>query len=135
MQEVFTRFVRISNGGAAIANPKALLYGIASNVLKEFVARKRTGPVAFNSDLAEDAAEHPLPLPVNDVLEQVGAREQLRELLARLPVRYRECVLLHKRDGMDFDEIAKRLEISRHTAKKYTTLGLTQIRLMQLRRP
>jgi RNA polymerase sigma-70 factor (ECF subfamily) len=126
MQEVFARFIKRSKT-EAIANPKAFLYTIADNVLKEAIHRRKTSRVTFDSDAMANAATHPSSIPRNDILNPISAEQAIVNALRGLPPLWQECVLLHERDDLNFEEIGKRLGISLHTAKKYTTLALAQI--------
>ncbi len=133
LQEVFARFVLLSER-EVIENPRAYLYAIASNVLREFQKRRSRRHVTFDSDVADASAAHPTPLPGNDIFNQVSAHEEIAKALQGLqPVR-RNCVLLHLQEGLTFDQIGERLGISPDTAKKYTTLALAHIRLTKLAR-
>jgi RNA polymerase sigma-70 factor (ECF subfamily) len=54
--------------------------------------------------------------------------EHLNNVLEQMPAKMQATFLLYRRDGMSMDEIAERLGISRHMAKKYLVKVLVQFR-------
>ena len=55
--------------------------------------------------------------------------EQLQRALDRLPAKVQAAFMLHRRDGLSFDEISQELGVSRALAKKYILTALVQLRL------
>ena len=108
-QEVFVRLMRSEVAGA-VDNPRAYLYRIASNLLTDHfrAIKQQTGNLG-SSPL--EAVPDESPGPERALL----ARDELRRLeraIEALPPRQREILLLHKFDGLSYQEIAERLGIS-----------------------
>lgn len=109
-------FLRVARTGAVVEmdDPRAYLYKIANNLV---IDHHRAGQrqAAF---LAEDERpEHVIdsrPSPER----HAQAREELailRQAIADLPPRGREVFLLHKFDGLSYEDVANRLGISPNT--------------------
>jgi len=65
---------------------------------------------------------------VDDAGAHIDAPEQLEYVLRQLPPMYRAVLLLRKRDGMSYAEIAQKLKLSVHTVKKYLARAVVQCR-------
>jgi RNA polymerase sigma factor (sigma-70 family) len=126
-QEAYLRLLRLDRG-ALIRKPQAYLYRIASNLVYEFKLRERNEPVTFDSEALEHAAEFPAELPHTDDSERLIQAQQLEAMLSQLPPLYRAVFVLRKRDGLSYSEIARALQISVHTVKKYLARAVAQCR-------
>jgi RNA polymerase sigma factor (sigma-70 family) len=62
-------------------------------------------------------------------LEAQQCLEELQRALEELSPKARATFMLHRRDGLSFDEIAARLETSRPMVKKYLMKALLHLRL------
>lgn len=129
VQEVFLRLLRMGNSDF-IRNPRAYLYGIALHVVREFRMRDvKAGTVATLEpqelvDLAERSAE----MSPDEISEQLDIQQQLEFALGLLPAAHRTVLILHKRDGYSYEEIARKLKISVHTVDKYLLQAKVRIR-------
>jgi len=75
--------------------------------------------------------EGPAVDPDADPAQQLAAQQTLDTLertLEQLSPKVRACFLLHRRDGLSVDEIAKQLGISRPMVKKYLVRALMRLR-------
>jgi RNA polymerase sigma-70 factor (ECF subfamily) len=126
-QETYLRLLRMDRH-ELVRKPQAYLYRIASNLVYEFKLRERNEPVSFDSEAFEQAAETPAGMVTGDASEGLDASRQLDAVLGQLPPLYRAVFLLRKRDGMSYPEIARALDISVHTVKKYLARAVAQIR-------
>jgi len=117
-QETYLRLLRM-NDHELVRKPQAYLYRIAANLVYEFKLREHNDPVAFDSEVVEQAAAAPDGSVESDVSEALNLTHQLNAVLEQLPPLYRAVFLLRKRDGMSYAEIAHTLGISVHTVKKY----------------
>jgi RNA polymerase sigma-70 factor (ECF subfamily) len=131
VQEVHARYVKTVSS-ATPQNPKALLYGIASNVCKEFLRRARRNPVLTDSQIASQFAEFPPIPPRNDPCIAMEARSELDSYFRLLPKTHRAVLVLTRSEGLNLAETATRLDLSVHTVKKYLTESLATIRNAQL---
>jgi RNA polymerase sigma-19 factor, ECF subfamily len=126
-QETYLRLLRMDRHDL-VRKPQAYLYRIASNLVYEFKLRERNAPVCFDSEELERAAESPAVPATADASEDLGLSQQLEILLEQLPPLYRAVFVLRKRDGMSYPEIARTLDISVHTVKKYLARAVAQCR-------
>lgn len=125
-QEAYIRLLRLDRGDL-VRNPEAYLFRIASNLVHEYWLKgQRT--------VMENADEVDLDsIPVRDnspdiQSEQREAMVALEQALGVLPPIHQQVVLMHRRDGMTYDEIAEKLGISPHMVKKYLSKGLALCR-------
>lgn len=112
---------------SAIRNPEAYLYTIASNLLKTRAAQSQQ----MQSD--SEAANHvdealTTPCQAMAAADQAQRRERLTRVLARLPERQRDILMLRYRDELDYRQIAAQLGISTHMVKKYVVKALAACR-------
>lgn len=66
--------------------------------------------------------------PVNIELEYNELKNKLDEIIERLPPRQREIYLLHRVEGLKYQAIAKRLNISVNTVENHMSYSLRSIR-------
>ncbi len=126
-QETYLRLLRMDRQ-ELVRKPQAYLYRIAANLVYEFKLRERNEPVCFDSEAVEHAVESPAVPATADASEGVSLHQQLEAVLGQLPPLYRAVFVLRKRDGMTYAEIARTLDISVHTVKKYLTRAVAQCR-------
>lgn len=127
-QEVYLRLLRVGKGELAAGDSPAYLFWIASHVVYEFKLRARRERVIFDSDAADAQAEHPQEMARDPLSEELDITGQLDRALKRLPPAYRAVILMHKRDGLSFAEVAQELQLSKHTVKKYVGRALAALR-------
>lgn len=118
VQEAYSRVIAVQQSGSAIAEPRAMLYRTARNILID-QHRRRT---AQGEHLSLDAADEALPgLPLlaggsaDDPETRLAAAQAMQAVLQaidRLPLRCREAFVLHKFDGLTQAEVARRMGIS-----------------------
>src|SRR5690606_3418982 len=76
-QEVFMRLLRIE-GAELVRQPQNYLYGIAANVVREYLMRSdlEQRRMAYDSELVEKEGDHPFELPPDQLADQVDAVRQ-----------------------------------------------------------
>ena len=124
-QEVFLRLIR-SNNTDDVKNPRAYLFRIASNILADHIRSARRKRSVSHEPLSDTVAEAS-PGPEDRLL----SRDQLMRLeraIAELPQRQREVIMLHKFDGLSYQEIAARLGISKNTVMVHMMRALAHCR-------
>jgi len=128
IQEVYLRMLRIPHI-ESIRSPEAYLFTVAQHVALQHSLRQSATPPSI--ELTQML--NPVPaMPDTDPMLAVGAQQCLEELqrtLDALSPKARAPFMLHRRDGLSFDEIAERLGISRPMVKKYLVKALMQFRL------
>ena len=123
-QETFLRLLRVQHT-ELIRKPRAYLYRIAVNVIREFELREQGSPLHGAVDIV--ATEDLLPAPDNSI-DRVEHASSLTAALEGLPAMQRAALLLFKRDGKSYREIARELNLSPHTVKKYLFLAAAHCR-------
>jgi RNA polymerase sigma factor (sigma-70 family) len=127
VQEVYVRMLRVSDT-EAIRNPELYLFTVASNLVKEHAVLDRRQSSAVDVDEAS-IQERLGQLPaLEGSLDTTQRIARLRVVLAQLPPKCRAAVTLQYRQGLTYQEIADRLEVSPHMVKKYLAHALAHCR-------
>lgn len=127
-QEVYLRMLRVPNA-ESIRSPEAYLFTVAQHVVHQHTLRQSTLPPAVElSRLLEPLQSLPDSNPEERTVAQQCA-DLLQASLDRLAPRTRAAFMLHRRDGLSFDEIGARLGLSRPMVKKHILKALIQLRL------
>lgn len=123
--ESFIRYM--THGGAAIENPRALLYRIAGNLAIDHyrAARSRAGCHIELDECAELPCGKPGP-------ERIAAARQmlnrLRRAIEALPPQCRHIFMRHKFEGVAHAEIALEYGITRNAVEKHLIRALVHLR-------
>ena len=123
-QETFLRLLRVEHT-ELIRKPRAYLYRVAVNVIREFQLKEQDSPLHGAVDIV--ATEDAIPAPSNSI-DRVEHASSLTAALEGLPEMQRAALLLFKRDGKSYQEIAQELNLSSHTVKKYLFLAASHCR-------
>lgn len=126
-QECFSRAVAMQREGAAVLDPRALLFKIANNWLIDEHRKHSSRPELVS--LEEEQENDYFPTAAQPIHpEQIAsANQQLDKLLAiinDLPPRCREAFILFKFDGLSYQEIAQRMEISPRTVEMQLRIAM-----------
>src|SRR5439155_13276872 len=103
----------------AIRNPELYLYTVASNLVKEHAVLDRRQASAVDLDEARVQEQLGQLPPLDGSLDAAQRIARLRVVLAQLSPKCRAAVVLQYRQGLTYQEIADRLEVSPHMVKKY----------------
>ncbi len=122
-QEVFLRLLRVDRYNL-IRRPRSYLLRIAANVLYEWRLKGR-----LNQQLPVDALED---IPANDDPEQGTAaavrRERLAAELDRLPDPVRIALVLQIREGLTYEQIAAKMNVTSRMVKRYLLTAFARLR-------
>jgi RNA polymerase sigma factor (sigma-70 family) len=127
LQEVYLRMLRVPSV-ESIRSPEAYLFTVAQHVLQQHALRSAATPPFTELTRMLDV---PQAAPDSDPALDADAQQclqQLQDALDELSPKARATFILHRRDGLSFDEISARLGISRPMAKKYLMKALLQFR-------
>lgn len=127
VQEVYLRMMRIPNI-ESIRSPEAYLFTVAQHVVQQHTLRQSAAPPSVELACMLNA---PYATPEADPMLELDAQqclEQLQGALDELSPKVRATFMLHRRDGLSFEEIGARLGISRPMVKKYLMQALVQFR-------
>jgi RNA polymerase sigma factor (sigma-70 family) len=127
LQEVYLRMLRVPTA-ESIRSPEAYLFTVAQHVVQQHALKQSTLPPLVELSRVMDAP--PAAPDVDPVLDLDAQQciDRLQGALDGLSPKARATFLLHRRDGLSFDEIAACLGISRAMAKKYLAQALFQMR-------
>lgn len=132
-QEVYLRLLRVTEAHS-VQHPQAYIYRVASNVLHEFALHRNKEIVAFDSEIAEHAAnEWADERSADDSYERSGREHRLAAVIEKLPPMQRAVLVLAKQLGLSHAEIAAKLGISINTTRVhlYRAMNFCRIQLLQ----
>jgi RNA polymerase sigma factor (sigma-70 family) len=127
LQEVYLRMLRIPNV-ESIRSPEAYLFTVAQHVVQQHTLRQTATPPSVELSQMLDVPS--TATDVDPVLATDAAQcvEQLQDAIEELSPKVRATFLLHRRDGLSFEDIGARLGISRPMAKKNLMKALMHFR-------
>jgi RNA polymerase sigma factor (sigma-70 family) len=100
------------------------LLTIAGNAARDTLRRKR-----LQVEVMSDEEDGALPdAGVEPALSDPGQRRRIEQAFAQLPAQQRECVILHKLEGLSFEQIAQMLDISPTAARIRAHRGYERLR-------
>jgi RNA polymerase sigma-70 factor (ECF subfamily) len=122
-QETYARLLRVSRLDL-VRDPQAYLFRIASNLAYEHELRQRRERARLDeAPMMDDLERLASPSP-EDQAELAADVARLDRVMAKLSAKCRAALILHRRDGMTYEEIAAHMDTSVHMVKKYITKGL-----------
>ncbi len=118
-QEVYLRLLRVEDL-ALIRNPRAFVIHLAAHAAHEWrmLARNR---LQHSEDELQQLIADGDPA---DALERDSQIRQLERVLSTLSPKNQAVLLMHRRDGMTYQEIATHMNLSVAMVKKYLARGL-----------
>lgn len=128
-QEIYLRLLRVE-AVDLVRQPQAYLYRIASHVVYEFRLREEREQkyVTVNSEYMAELADSVGDTAAEEHWRTLSTEAELARLFAQLPPVEQAIVLLQKRDGLSYKEVAEQLDLSVHTVKKYLFRALLRLR-------
>lgn len=129
-QEVYLRLLRLPRTDL-IRKPHAYVYFIAAQIAAEHRMREKHEPLTFDSAALEQLTSEAAYNRPDAAADDMDNERELRRLLGRLPVMHRNVLVLSRRDGFSNKEIARKLELSEHTVKKYLYEATARIALFK----
>jgi len=124
-QEAYVRLLRLDRKDL-IRRPRAYLYRIATHVLYEYELRNRSdraGLARWETERAAHAQEG-----VAAEADLLALRARMESVLTELSPKCRAVLILHRREGMTYQEIGEQIGISVSMVKKYLAQGLQYCR-------
>ncbi|MGH8189809.1 MAG: RNA polymerase sigma factor [Steroidobacteraceae bacterium] len=118
-QEVYLRLLRVEDL-RLIRNPRAFVIHLASHAAHEWRMLARNRLQHSDEALAELIAD----TDPADELERSRQIHELSRVLSTLSPKCQAVLLMHRRDGMTYQEIASRMNLSVAMIKKYLARGL-----------
>ncbi|HUP11783.1 MAG TPA: RNA polymerase sigma-70 factor [Niastella sp.] len=130
IQEVFIKLWEHRYNIQSIHNIEAWLYRLTENKVIGFLRK-----AAADSRLKETIFKNQ-PVQLNETEENVVAREYkqiIQKAVDQLPPQRKLIYYLNREKGLNYQEIADRLAISKHTVKNQLSTALQSIRLFLLK--
>jgi RNA polymerase sigma-70 factor (ECF subfamily) len=125
VQEVLVRLVARSRG-EAIENPEGYVFQTAANLLRDR-ARQHAARSGGSHGSFEETEHGAVEISPERVLLSQEAIEMLVRALDELPQRTRDVFVLHRYDGLEHREIARRLGISESAVWKHMGKAVTHL--------
>jgi RNA polymerase sigma-70 factor (ECF subfamily) len=128
LQEAYLRILRLKTPQTIREMGKYLTH-VTANVAREFRMRAQdvSRVVTFDSEAAERWAERAPEATTDEQADLLDAEQRLMAALAKLPKHYVDVLLLTKRDGLSYQEVAKKLGLSEDSVKKYIVKGKARL--------
>lgn len=121
-QEVFLRLLRVPEE-TVIEHPRAYLFRVAANVVSDW----RSGQKMCQTPL-EDPDSLPAAGNTDDDYDRQKRQEQIRQVVATLPVHQRTALLLSTQHGLTYKQIAETLDVSERAVKRYIVKAYASLR-------
>jgi RNA polymerase sigma factor (sigma-70 family) len=119
-QEVYLRLLRVEDLGL-IRNPRAFVIHLAAHAAHEWRVLARNRLQHSEDELQQLIADGGDPA---DALERDSQIRQLERVLSKLSAKQQAVLLMHRRDGMTYQEIATHMQLSVAMVKKHLSRGL-----------
>lgn len=123
-QVVYLRFLQAPNL-ERIREPQAYLYRIAVNAVSEYLLRRKSERVTYDSVVAEQRSGE---LKTEDASEEVEAEQLFRRVVQELPSTHRAVLVLYAQEGLSLEHISARLGLNEPTVRKYLRHALARFR-------
>jgi RNA polymerase sigma-19 factor, ECF subfamily len=121
-QEVYLRLLRMDDV-SLIRNPRSFVIHLAAHAAHEWRMLARNRLQHSEDDLQQLVAEDGDPAEAMERNERV---DRLARVLSTLSPKRQAVVLMHRRDGMTYQEIAARMKLSVGMVKKHLARGLAE---------
>lgn len=131
IQDVFIKvWKNIKKFDNSRANFKTWIFTIARNTITDFLRKKKMIPFSSLDTDEENFADNisdEVILP-NEVLIKLEDKELLNKLLDKLPIQYKEILILHYQEDMTFAEIGELINKPLNTVKSYHRRALIKLK-------
>jgi len=128
-QQIFERFLQLPNL-ETVRNAQAFLYGIASNLVRELRYREARSVVTFDSDAVEAISQRLTHSDRNELAERLSLQQDLQWALSKLPAAHRAVLLLVKRDGLTYQEVAQQTGLALTTVTNYVSEARAKMKML-----
>jgi RNA polymerase sigma-70 factor, ECF subfamily len=132
VQETYVRAIQAIGRLRADSNTKGWLFTILRNIWLNQLRKRRTGPQIVEID-AEGVGTVDIVEPSRDSLALYVSkieREQVREAIQKLPIEFREIILLREYEELSYREIASVLDCPAGTVMSRLARARAKLRVL-----
>ena len=128
-QEVYLRL--LNTDPAHVRKTLPFILGVASHVLADHLRAETQERERFPSagDAPQVLREQPSETLSDRLDDCLSVRQEISAALKQLSPVHAAALVLHKRDGLSYEEVAKKLNLSVHTVHVYLRAARAQIRM------
>lgn len=130
-QETFERYSAASRR-VSIGNPRAYLYRVAKNLMNDHLRRKMIINKVIMRREAGIEIEDPTPTIEQQLIKNCEY-DQLKQAIGKLPPKCRRVFMLRKLEGLSYNEISQKMNISIAAVEQHVVRGLKACRLELIR--
>lgn len=127
VHEVYMQLLRFPPA-EALREPQSYLYRIAWHVVNSANLRLQREPATYEPATLERMTSGMSDYRASDAADGLMVEQQLARVLSQLPRPCQAAIVLFKRDGLSYKEIAEQLGISVHTVKKYIARAIVHFK-------
>lgn len=127
VQEIYVQLLRFPPR-ETLREPQAYLYRIAWHVVNRANQRARQEPVTYDPSVLERLSGQAGSLWSDEAGHELVAEQELSQALGQLPPGCQAAIVLFKRDGLSYKQIAVEMGISIHTVKKYIARAIAHFK-------
>lgn len=120
VQTTFVKLWEKRNAMANVSSPQDYLFIVARNLLFDHLKKMARDKKMFQifKDLHKESIDDTSNRVENQQYEQL-----LETAISKLPQQQRQVYIYSKKEGLDYDEIAELMQLSRHTVRKHLELA------------
>ena len=127
LHEIYLELLRYSPRGE-VREPQAYLYKIAWHVVNRDNARLQRDAALYEPQELDRIVSQVVEGRTEGAEAGLAAEQRVLLALRELPPLYGAALILSRRDGLSYSEIARELNISAHTVRKYLTRTVAHLR-------
>lgn len=125
VQEAYVRLLSAQQSGAAVSDPRALLFRTTRNLLIDQHRRAEVrAHLSLDTLQEEDHPPAPRHLQPDEVLAFGQYAQAIYAAIEGLPPRSREAFILNRFDGLTHQEVAEKMGISRNMVVQHVIRGV-----------
>ncbi|MET0497804.1 MAG: RNA polymerase sigma factor [Steroidobacteraceae bacterium] len=128
-QDVYMKLLR---GGTDLqaSKPLAFVYTVAARVLADHrtAAAQERSRLSFSDGDAAEESDRVTDALCSRLEESLSIQQQIDRAFTQMSPRHASVLLMIKRDGMSYEEVAVKLRSSVHAVHKYLQEGRAQLR-------
>lgn len=129
LQEVFLRVSELRTG-AGVSDPARYLHRMAMNMATDRLRQKTRQARLFRSsgDIGAEVGDARAGPDPERIARDRQRLRRMQAVLDRLPENCRQAFLMSRCDGLSYDEIGRRMGVSRNMVKKHLVKALALLR-------